>query len=1119
MAGIGEASAILAVAQIGISLSNTIIAYVSEVQDASFRIQRIGNEILTTSERLKDIGELVDRNHQTRIFSEEGVHSAVRCSEECHKILNELQSVLGKSGWYPRGKSEDTVEIDTSLFSTLRWPFIKTKLEVPRAELERIKLDLMLLFSSAMALGASSAAEKAKFRQDIPGLNRTRDWAARMEEQARKRALDRKREPRGRTRTVNEDFFEGDPEILQEFVHYQERRMREEDDKRLAERAAVLNAENEAKREKDEGERRALEQKILDKHKKEESARAAHRARMKNGLRDELQRAGLSMEQIETVLESPTSSLGEMWDAFTPANRPLRESMDDTLHKGKNNWRSRLPWHHGRSSQSHSSSPDPNHNSRPKDSNDGLASSALCFEDVEMQMWLLDIVSNKQSMLWSSEVFSRKELRKMLDNNGRVGQQIAKLKPLWRTHILQFLASKNSNNWSGDDWSISSVEVPHKSSRTRFLGYARDDPLIQVILMREKVQKLPPSLLKPSDQTLPTPPPAPVLLKESIGDSVTHRQAKDPIPTKVRHPRKARSAWKPENTTKLGQTTEGANVAKSSNVRDQPIYGAIRDHGEEYTNNHDPIVEINQVVEDGIVTSREYVYANAEERLKRRPRTLSEVLEDHNKRESTRQNVRSHGDMESATSERPRSRERYRHEEEFSYGRESTPRAPYRDYREADINRRVPGPRGGERNDEDRVVASNDSYERGPVEYSKERPREFHIAKKENEQPKTNLAATMLDGKTRVKGDDKAEHTGRRYEGGERFRVPTRTKETPDEHGRVPIHRRIRWKDDQESEDEALRAQARDLERKPTFEPRPTDEEFIDRTLERLTTFKPGQAPINTPVINNTAPILLTSPDVLPETNRNTVGTVKEATKSSVPLTHERSVSHRELFSSAGTSAGSPAGSHTSRTDELDRLHPLSLADSWRLSTENVTHGENMIVDELNAAAKAEMPTADDEEELSTPEGPVSAQQHDQPHEDARIESNGDQLAAGKAEPPSLKQVSNSRIGASTASSGHGSNSDEERIESRRRKKSRNVASRAAAKRQKAEKLLQEAEQLEKKSAILDGKMKQKQSIEMITPKSRVTTIEDFTPETEDRIDTVEYVEYNIAFSNEKEKA
>lgn len=144
-AGIGEASAILAVAQLGISLSNSLISYIGEVRDAPFRIQRISNEVATTCERLKDIGDLVEKNQQTNIFSQEGINSAVRCSEECSKIIEDVKAVLRKGG-------KD--DIDPSVFSTLRWPFLKRTLDVPRAELQRIKIDLSLLFSSAMALGA-----------------------------------------------------------------------------------------------------------------------------------------------------------------------------------------------------------------------------------------------------------------------------------------------------------------------------------------------------------------------------------------------------------------------------------------------------------------------------------------------------------------------------------------------------------------------------------------------------------------------------------------------------------------------------------------------------------------------------------------------------------------------------------------------------------------------------------------------------------------------------------------------------------------------------------------------------------------------------------------------------
>ena len=153
-AGIGEASAILSIAQIGISLSKTLITYIEEVKDAPSHIERIGNEILTTSERLKDIGELVEQNPRTKVFSKEGINSAIRCSSECQKIIRDVKSVLCKGGWKAHSRDSDNDEVDPSLFSTFRWPFAKIKLEVPRAELHRIKLDLSLLFSAAMVLGA-----------------------------------------------------------------------------------------------------------------------------------------------------------------------------------------------------------------------------------------------------------------------------------------------------------------------------------------------------------------------------------------------------------------------------------------------------------------------------------------------------------------------------------------------------------------------------------------------------------------------------------------------------------------------------------------------------------------------------------------------------------------------------------------------------------------------------------------------------------------------------------------------------------------------------------------------------------------------------------------------------
>ena len=151
MAGIGEASAIIGVAQAGITLSQTIIAFVGDVKDAPATIVRIGNEISTTSNRLKEVGSLIEENNVTELLNEEGVGDAARCSYECDLILSQVGNLLVKGGWRRDSKALEKKDLDLSIFSALRWPFLKSRIESPRAELQIIKADLNIIFTSAMA--------------------------------------------------------------------------------------------------------------------------------------------------------------------------------------------------------------------------------------------------------------------------------------------------------------------------------------------------------------------------------------------------------------------------------------------------------------------------------------------------------------------------------------------------------------------------------------------------------------------------------------------------------------------------------------------------------------------------------------------------------------------------------------------------------------------------------------------------------------------------------------------------------------------------------------------------------------------------------------------------------
>ena len=151
MAGIGEASAIIAIAQLGIKFSKTIFEYAGEVKEAPKEIRRIGRDLCTTSERLEEIGRLINQNPTNHLFNEGGIASAARCSSDCNEIIVQVTGLLAKSGWVSGAGALQKKDLDISLLESLRWPFVRAKLASPQADLERVKASLSLLFNSAMA--------------------------------------------------------------------------------------------------------------------------------------------------------------------------------------------------------------------------------------------------------------------------------------------------------------------------------------------------------------------------------------------------------------------------------------------------------------------------------------------------------------------------------------------------------------------------------------------------------------------------------------------------------------------------------------------------------------------------------------------------------------------------------------------------------------------------------------------------------------------------------------------------------------------------------------------------------------------------------------------------------
>lgn len=152
MAGIGEASAIITVAQLGLSLASALIAFVGEYKEAESRISNLSNEIGVTSACLQRLGDLAQRKG---LYGDRGALEAASLTERCRVVIFEIRTTLKKGDDPLDPKVVKKTEIEISFFDKFKWAaWSQRKLDVPRAELERLKADITLTFVSLMAVGA-----------------------------------------------------------------------------------------------------------------------------------------------------------------------------------------------------------------------------------------------------------------------------------------------------------------------------------------------------------------------------------------------------------------------------------------------------------------------------------------------------------------------------------------------------------------------------------------------------------------------------------------------------------------------------------------------------------------------------------------------------------------------------------------------------------------------------------------------------------------------------------------------------------------------------------------------------------------------------------------------------
>ncbi|KAL8639923.1 MAG: hypothetical protein Q9226_008811, partial [Calogaya cf. arnoldii] len=290
MAGIGEAAAILAVAQLGLNLAQTLVTVIGDYRSAADHINSIKDEVSLTAIALQQLGSLAKQN---RLTPGRGVLQATDLRERCRRTFWDIRVAIqkGRDPLDPDNISREQIDVDC--FSAARWAFwTKRQLEEPQRELDRLKASLSLLFDVQRAWMAETKEERERSRSRIAGSYKNVQWA----EERYKEAVQYQKRPPPYTREQD------DPERWEAYVAYQrklvqdeEDRIRREEDEIKRAREAEVKAEEEARR-KEIAEAAIAEYEATKKRAEEE------RREQEAALRQRLLNASIPSDQIATVL-------------------------------------------------------------------------------------------------------------------------------------------------------------------------------------------------------------------------------------------------------------------------------------------------------------------------------------------------------------------------------------------------------------------------------------------------------------------------------------------------------------------------------------------------------------------------------------------------------------------------------------------------------------------------------------------------------------------------------------------------------------------------------------------------------------------------------------------------
>lgn len=152
MAELGIIASVVQIADVGLRLSIKLYTFGEIVASADRSVISISKDVSLTSGVLKELGQILDKDRETRTFSENAVQTADGVVKECLQVFQEMETILVKrlpslAGEGKAGRGGERVKRATVMLERLKWGYLQPKLQLLRSNLDRLKSTLLLMLN------------------------------------------------------------------------------------------------------------------------------------------------------------------------------------------------------------------------------------------------------------------------------------------------------------------------------------------------------------------------------------------------------------------------------------------------------------------------------------------------------------------------------------------------------------------------------------------------------------------------------------------------------------------------------------------------------------------------------------------------------------------------------------------------------------------------------------------------------------------------------------------------------------------------------------------------------------------------------------------------------------